>query len=334
MSTAKAWEDRIGRRLKLRDLHVLLTVAQCGSMGKAAAQLAVSQPAISKAIADMEYTLQVRLLDRTVQGIVPTPYGSALLKWGLAVFDDLRQAVKEIEFLSDATAGEVRIGSTEAMTAGLVPAVIDHVARRYPRIVFHVAQAPTIALQYRDLRERRVDVVLGRMLEPTGDDDVNAEVLFDDPLLVVAGANSPWHRRRRIEPGMLVDAPWCLSPRDSFARSRAVDGFRAIGLNAPKLVVESTSIQLFIALLATGRFLSLLSASTLRFSGKRLGVKALPVDLAIEPGPVGILTLTNRTLGPVAGLFIAAAREVAQEAVGAGARVKPAQPGAQRRARR
>jgi DNA-binding transcriptional LysR family regulator len=330
----RAWEDRIGRRLKLRDLHVLLTVVQCGTMGKAATQLAVSQPAISKAIADMEHALDVRLLDRTTHGITPTLYGSALLKWGLAVFDDLRQAVREIEFLSDATAGEVRIGSTEAMTAGFVPAVIDHVARRYPRIVFQVTQAPTIALQYRDLRERQVDLVLGRMLEGNADHDIDAEVLFHDPLFVVAGTSSPWHRRRRIEPGMLVNEQWCLSPRDSFAGERALNGFRALGLNAPKLTVESTSIQLFSALLGTGRFLSMLSGSTLRFSGKRLGVKALPVDLALEPGPVGVLTLKNRTLGPVAGLFIAAAREIAQASVGAGARVKPAQSGAKRRARR
>jgi len=61
MSIAKQWDDRIGRRLKLRDLHILMTVAQCGGMGKAAAQLAVSQSAVSKAIADMEYMLGVRL---------------------------------------------------------------------------------------------------------------------------------------------------------------------------------------------------------------------------------------------------------------------------------
>jgi DNA-binding transcriptional LysR family regulator len=313
MSTIKLWDDRIGRRLKLRDLHILLTVVQCGSMGKAATQLAVSQPAISKAIAEMEHTLRVRLLDRTPQGIAPTLYGRALLKWGLAVFDDLRQAVKEIEFLADPTAGEVRIGTTEAMTAGLVPAVIDHLARRHPRIVFIVTPAPTIVMQYHDLRERRVDLVLGRIASRIADDDLNAEVLFDDPLLVVAGANSKLHRRRRIDPSMLGDEPWCLSPRDTFAGSRALEAFRAMGLDAPRPTVESTtSIQLFVSLLATGRFLSLLSGSTLKYSGKRLGVKALRVDLPIEPGPVGILTLKNRTLGPVADLFVAAAREVAK----------------------
>lgn len=307
------WDDRIGRRLKLRDLHILMAVARSGSMGKTAAQLAVSQPAISKAIADMEHTLGVQLLDRTAQGVEPTLYGTALLKWGAVVFDDLRQGVKELEFLADPTAGEVRIGSTEPMTAGLVPAVIDRLSRQFPRLAFKVMQAPTIPLQFHDLRERNVDLVLGRMMTAIPDDDLNAEVLFDDPLFVVTGLNHRWARRRRIEPAELLNEPWSLPPYEgAFAGPLVVEAFRSIGLDAPRQTVTSTSIQLFNALLATGRFLAVLSGSTLRLSGKRLGLKAIPVDLPIRPGPVGIVTLKSRTLSPVAQLFIDCAREVAK----------------------
>src|SRR5919109_3384428 len=104
------WSERIGKRLKLRDLHILLAVVQWGSMAKAAAELAVSQPAVSKAIADMEHTVGLRLLDRTRHGIEPTVYGRALIKRGLAVFDELRQGVKELEFLADPTAGGLPSG--------------------------------------------------------------------------------------------------------------------------------------------------------------------------------------------------------------------------------
>src|SRR5271155_1008859 len=119
------WEARIGRRLRLRDLHVPLTAVQCGSMAKAARRLAVSQPAISKAIADLEHTLGVRLLDRGPRGIEPTVYGSALVRRGLAAFDELRQAVGEIEFIAKPSAGEVRIGCNESLSAALLPAVIE-----------------------------------------------------------------------------------------------------------------------------------------------------------------------------------------------------------------
>lgn len=119
------WVDRIGRRIKLRDLHILLTVARTGTMGKAARELSVSQPVISKTIADLEHAVGQPLFDRSPHGVEPTSHGHALIKCGVAVFDDLRKGVKELQFLSDPTAGELRIGSTEAGATGLVPSVIQ-----------------------------------------------------------------------------------------------------------------------------------------------------------------------------------------------------------------
>lgn len=114
------WTERIGRRLKLSDLHLFISVVEMGSMGKAAEQLAISQPSVSKAIADLEHTIGVRLLDRTVTGVVPTPYGRALLRRGMAAFDELRQGIKDLESLDDPTVGEVRIGCPEAIASGLL----------------------------------------------------------------------------------------------------------------------------------------------------------------------------------------------------------------------
>src|SRR5262245_33587924 len=104
------WDSQTRRRLKLRDLDVLMTVAQMSGMRKAADYLHMSQPAVSKTIANLERTLGVTLLDRSARGIEPTEYGRALLHCGVAVFDDLRLGVKNIEFLADPAAGDVRIG--------------------------------------------------------------------------------------------------------------------------------------------------------------------------------------------------------------------------------
>ena len=92
------WTDRIGRRVKLRDIHGLLAVAQSGSMARAAELLAISQPVVSKTIADLEHALGVRLLDRTAQGVEPTAYGLSFIQCGTVVFDELRRGVQEIEF--------------------------------------------------------------------------------------------------------------------------------------------------------------------------------------------------------------------------------------------
>jgi len=92
------WSDRIGRRIKLRDLHIVLAVAEAGSMAKASQRLAISHPVVSKTISDLEHTLAVKLFDRTSQGVELTSYGQALLKCGVNVFDEMRQGLKQIEF--------------------------------------------------------------------------------------------------------------------------------------------------------------------------------------------------------------------------------------------
>jgi DNA-binding transcriptional LysR family regulator len=138
MIARKRGTERIGRRLKLRDLRILMTVVECGTMGKAAERLAISQPVVSKAIADMEHTLGVRLLDRSQRGVEPTPYGRALIKRGIAIFDEMRQGIEDIEFLSDPAAGEVRIGATDPINAAIVAPIIDRLSRQYPRMTFDV----------------------------------------------------------------------------------------------------------------------------------------------------------------------------------------------------
>ena len=311
MSKTSLLDERVMRRLKLRELHILMTAAQAGSMGKAATQLALSQPAVSKAIAEIEQTLGVRLLDRTAQGIAPTLYGRALLKWAAAVFDDLRQGMHEIEFLADPTSGEVRIGCIEMMNAGLLPGVIDRLSQQYPRLVFAVLQAPTVAAQYHDLRERRIDLVFSRMMMPIEGGDLNADILCEDPLIVVASADNKWLRRRNISLAALIDEPWCLMPHESAIWPVVVEAFRARGLEMPRVAVRSNSPHLFYAMIHTGRFLSVAPASTVLMSGERLGLKALPVDVSIRAAPIGIVTLKNRIISPRAQLFIDCAYKLA-----------------------
>jgi DNA-binding transcriptional LysR family regulator len=279
-------------------------------MAKAAAHLSVSQPAVSKAIAEMEHTLGIRLLDRTAQGVEPNLYGRALLKWATVVFDDVKQGVAEIEFLADPTAGELRLGATEPIIAGLLPPIIEQLRRRRPRISINVKQV-TATQQYRELRERNVDLVLGRIPQPI-DEDIEAEILFHERTLVVAGLDNRWGSRRKISLAELINEPWALPPPDTVVGALIAKGFRASGLDVPRTNVVTVSIQLYGALLASGCYLAICPASMLRFSGKRLRLKALPVELPIPPWPVAITTLKNRTISPVAELFIECTREVAK----------------------
>src|SRR6185437_5239611 len=301
--------DRIGSRMKLQDLHVLMTAVQAGSMGKAAQRLNTTQPNVSRSIAELEQALGVRLLDRHRQGIEPTEYGRVLLDCVVAVFDDLRQGVKNIEFLADPAAGEVRIGSTPFLAAGFVSALIDRLSRRYPRIVFHLVTGYLETL-HRQLSERNVDLLILRGSGQIVDEELDFEFLFHDSYVVAAGAQNRWARRRSIKLAELANELWVLPPPGSVIGLVAMEAFRASGLDYPRVTVVTDSPHTRISLLATGRFVTIFPASALRFPARRAEIKALPVELPMARRPNGIVTLKNRTLSPVAQLLIDCAREV------------------------
>lgn len=307
------WENRIGRRLTLRDLHILLAVVQWGSMAKAAVHLSISQPAISKAIADLERTIGAQLLNRSPSGIEPTSFGRALVRRGRAVFDELRQGINEIEFLADPTTGEVRIGCPKSIAAGLLPAVVERFSHQFPRMVLRVAQAQTVTQEFRELRERNVDLMIGRVARPFIEEGLSAEILFEEPLYVVAGMQSRWARRRKIELAELRDERWILTPPNEVLSSPVAAAFHAQGLETPRATVVSFSFHLRHHLLTNSDFISLIPASMLRlFNARQTVLKALPVDAAIAPLPVAIVTLKNRLLTPEVQLFIDCARTMAK----------------------
>ncbi|HEY6862348.1 MAG TPA: LysR family transcriptional regulator [Burkholderiales bacterium] len=303
--------DRAGLRMKLRDLHVLMTVAQARSMSKAAALLHTTQPAVSRSIAELEGALGVRLLERSVRGVEPTAYGRAVLEGGVAVFDELRRAVRNVEFLADPAAGEVRIGCTPILAASFVSAVVDRLSRRYPRMVFHLVTAYAEPLR-RALLAREVDFLVVRRFAPAAEEQLEFEPLFDDSYVVAAGAKSRWVRRRRIELAELAGEAWTLPPPGSAIASIAMEAFRAAGLDYPRTTVVCDSPETRISLLGTGRFVTIFPASISRFPTLRPEIRILPVALPRARVQNVIVTLKGRALSPVAKLFIERAREAAR----------------------
>ncbi len=313
MSKEINWESRIGRRLKLRDLHIFFTTVHRGSMAKAAQTLGVTQPAVSKVIAELEHTLGVRLLDRGARGVEPTVYGRALLTRSNAAFDELRQSVKDIEFLADPTVGEVRIGCQETFAAAILPSVIHRFSQAFPRVVLHVEQLGSLAAESSALRERTIDLGMFLLVKPHDDklfdDDLNVEVLFQEKMIVVAAKESPWARRRKVDLAELVDEAWVLTESDTMSYARVAEAFAARGLGVPRRILQTLSTHLRVNLAASGSHITTIPNSTLRVYGERFSLKALPVDFPTQSWPAVIVTLKNRTLNSVVERFIQHVRD-------------------------
>jgi len=305
------WADRIGRRIRLRDLHIVLAVAERGSMAKAAGHLAISHPVVSKTISDLERTLGVRLFDRNVQGVELTAYGRALLKCGVSVFDEMRQGLKQIEMLADPASGDLRIGCPEITMAGFLPPIVERFSEQYPRVRLHVTLANTAMLQFGSLRERSVDLLIGRMPQTLVEDDLETEILFNEPYQAVVGADSQWARRRQVRLPDLLGESWVLPPYDSAPGGQIREIFAVAGLQAPQAGVATLSVQLTVSLIASGRYVGILPRSVAQFNAGPGRLKILPVKLTPVQSAVGIITVKNRTLSPLAELFMGCARDIA-----------------------
>jgi DNA-binding transcriptional LysR family regulator len=306
------WDRRVGRQLRLRDLHVLQAVAQHGSMAKAAAHLSVTQPAISQSIADLEAIVGVRLLDRGPRGVVPTLYGEALMRRSLEALDALKQGMRDIEFLSDPGSGEVSVGADMSYIAGgFMSAIIERLSERHPRLTVHVVETTTAAggPAFRELRDREVDVMLGRLSTPLPDDDLMVEKLLDEAIVVVANATSKWAGKYKIALKDLQDEPWILAPGNNIARGLVEEAFQAEGLTPPRPHVTTYSMQLRMQLLATGHYLTVFTDTTVRYSAERWWLKVLPIELGRRL-PVVAVTLKHRTHTPSVHAFLEQARAV------------------------
>jgi len=303
---------RISRRLKLRGLHVLAVVDQHGSMAQAAKELGMAQSSVSEVIASMEDNLGAPLLDRSPQGVQTTRYGRALLRRAHVAFDELSQAVREIQYLFDPSVGEVRFSCPESIAASLLPPVVADFARRHPGIVLQVDQKPTLTMDLPELQERKLDFIIARLNKPLDEDqfrdEVALELLFNDELVLVAGKASRWARRRNLSLVDLAEARWIQASQGSWGDALVDEMFRAAGLPPPRAIVRTLSVNLRNHLVSTGDFVTAMPKSV-------FGLNAAPFDLQMlslrlpRPWPVFLVTVRNRTLSPQAALFLGVLRK-------------------------
>ncbi len=308
------WDSRVGRRLRLRDLHILFAVVEHGSMSAAGAHLNMSQSAVSQAIAALEDVLKVRLLDRTPRGVEPTIYADAIMRRGTIVFDELRSGIKDIEFLADPAGGEVRIACSDTLAGGILAPVIEVFSKKHPQVVFDLLQSNAfIGREFFELRTRKADLALAMLSRPPDDslrEDLNVEHLFDEELCLAASPRSRWTRRRKLGFADLVDASWITPYSGATAEKALFEAFRTHGLPPPRIVVKTVSAQLRNFLSLRGPFVALVPASFLKINAATVGLKKLPLRLTMPPLRVVTVTLRNRTLSRTVELFLDCVRDV------------------------
>jgi DNA-binding transcriptional LysR family regulator len=305
--------ERLQRRVRLRDLETLSAVVQAGGMRKAAHALNLSQPAVSRAIRDLEEVLGVKLLQRTRRGVEATAFGEALVRRSTSIFDELDGALRELSHLADPSTAEVRIGCMETVHAGLLPACLAHLTREHPRMRFVLETGNASDLLDHFLRQRLVDFVIARPFAPTLPPDMQGEPLYADQLKIVVSRTHPLARgRQRLRLRDLLDEHWILSHNEVMDCSPVGCGFRAEGLAMPARIITSASLNTRLVLLGSGRFVTVLPHSLMHFANFANHVHMLAVPLPMWDVPTMIATMRGRTLAPAAELVLNTLRKLSE----------------------
>jgi DNA-binding transcriptional LysR family regulator len=298
------WEKQLGRRLKLQALHAFCAVVERGSLSQAARYFGCSQPAISALIAELEAVVGVRLLDRSAKGVEPNLYGEALLRRWAVALDELKQGINDVQYLAGSAAGELRIACTEGVGSAILRPIIEAFSASHPSVCLRVDHAETILSGLAKLRDRTVDICLGRWRKlPVAEGEFDVEVLFDDETVVAASKRGPWAHRSKVDLAELADRSWILTPPESWNYSVIAESFRRVGLAMPRPFLMTYSVPLRANLVVNSEHLTVFPASVLRFNRDGLGLMALPVDLPPQTWPIAIVTLRHRVLTPAAQLF-------------------------------
>jgi DNA-binding transcriptional LysR family regulator len=301
-------QNRIGRRIRVRDLHMIEMIAQRGSMARAAEDLRLSQPAISKAIAELEHDLGTAIFERSTRGVHLTPSGQVLRRRGRVIMDELWHGLEEIQNIADPTAGFVRAGVAPAQSL-FISSVIERTSARYPKIRFSVEMADPLQL-VRALRDREIDFAICRATMAAGEPDLESEILFRDRIEVVVSPSNPLARRRKLTLADLMNERWVLAPQDTYLGGLVRRAFQAESLPMPAAVVTTSSLQLRFELMETSGFVTLASRSMVTHPSRRGRVKPLPVPFGDDAGPMGIVTAKGRQLTKAAALVTQEARLV------------------------
>lgn len=238
----------IEERIKLRHLQCMLAVAQLGGVQKAAQALAISQPAVSKTVTELEELLGVRLLERSRKGAELTAAGTAFLRHAQNSISALKQAVASVA-PGPPRSAPVVLGVLPTVAPSLVPRLIAQLDLRAgrvglpaPSLRIHSQTNPELLSQ---LRQGPLDLVIGRFAEPQVMRGLSFEHLYTDPLVLVVRRGHPLLRKRQTDILAHLKAYRLILPLPGTAIRHATDALLTQqGAEEPPSTVETLSISL------------------------------------------------------------------------------------------
>jgi LysR family transcriptional regulator, regulator of abg operon len=281
------------RTMRLQQLHLLITLAETGSLRAAAETLNVTQPALTKSLKQLEQEFGATLVLRSAKGVRLAPAGELLAARAATALRELERAREEVAWHTQNTRGTVTVGVSPAAGLLLAPPALSRFRARWPNVMVRLIDAlyPN-ALQ--QLRSAELDMALGPLPAVGIGRDLQAQPLVQSASVIVARRGHPLVRARSLQD--LKEAAWMitgprLGPGDPIHLR-----FEEKGLTPPQVTLACESFSTLLALLPTVDMLALVPKRFFESHGARIGLAAVNIDDSLPPTTIHLFTRSDAPL--------------------------------------
>jgi len=289
-------------RVRLNQLRLLVGIAETGSVLGAAEAQHISQPAATKALRQLEEAVGDVLVSRGSSGSVLTDTGAILCKRARVILSELRDAENELGLWHSGGAGMVTIGTLMVAAPSLLPGALAQLAELAPLISTRIFEGNSESM-FRDLKSGQLDLLVGRFW-PGEDPELHTEPLYESCFHLIAKANHPLAKRRKLQLADLANFRWIMPPPGTHTRTALEDMFRLGRLTSPQPLVETTSFLVTRSLLLNTEAITAVPMEVFDQEVKAGVLCQLPLHLALTLPPVSIVRHTKRTPTPAANRVI------------------------------
>ena len=304
--------ERVSNRLKLKQLRLLVAIAEHSSILHAAEEICISQPAATKLLKDLEIDFDVQLFNRTNRGVVPTVFGEALVRHGKLILAQLSHAAQELDDLNEGLGGRVIVGTLLTASAELLPKVIRNLHEQRPNVSIVVRDGTNDFLMPL-LHSGELDMVVGRLAEYRYREEVTQEILYNEKVVVVCRKGHNLADRKDIKFDELVSNDWILPSTQTTLRRQIEKEFFDRGLSSPSNPVECVSFLTNRTLLLTTDMIGIFPLHVVQKELDNGELVIIKCDLNIPESPVGVSYRREDALSPAATAFLADLRTVSSE---------------------
>lgn len=296
---------------KPRHLQLLVALDEIRHLGKVAASINVTQPAVSKALAELERGLGLKLFERTARGVYPTAYGECMIRHARAMLSELAQARDELRGLVTGSSGSIRVGVLATAALELLPRSLAQFKTQRPTMTVLVREG-TVEVLLPELVLGNLDLIVGRLPSGRIMHGLGEKTLMEEGVSLVAGRHHPLARRRRLRWSDLALYPWVLPPVNTLLREPLERAFEDHGLPMPADRIETLSVHVIRAYLHHTNAIAALATDVSRYY-EALGLLAiLPMDLPKLVRPVGVIWNRHRPITPGIQVLIQCLEDVAR----------------------